>query len=64
MQDVGINVGTVRPDDGAKFLIDTHRREHFIVVTDVLEDGPPEQWAQVHFPCCAVGEAEPHPTLA
>jgi hypothetical protein len=64
VQDAGINVGAVRPDDGAEFLVHRHRREHCVVAADVLEHRPLEQRAKVYLPRCAVSKSVPHPALA
>lgn len=61
IKDVGIDVRSVLPDDGAQSRVNLHRAKDFGVVTNGLKHGPAEVWFQIYVSHRAVGKTQSHP---
>ena len=59
VQDVGVEVGPVRPDDRPQLLVDPHLAEELTIVPQWLEHRTPDLVLEVDLACRPVVEPEP-----
>lgn len=61
MEDHGVQVGTVRPHDGAQLLVDLNASEQVWIPQEGFKDRAPEQLLNVDVTTGAVIERQPEP---